>query len=176
MRRTYGSPMTSANGPWIIESTKKKMIGSKAEYPVTLDDHFLTITPLTRLSKLNGGRGDKRITLSSIQAVQLHPPTRFLVGFIEFTILGAAERQSPLGKRRFEAVKNENAITFSKQDAEAFTWLRDAVLARIANRDRPVPEVSSVVDELTRLCDLYERGVLSEDEFRAAKARALDAC
>ncbi len=45
---------------------------------------------------------------------------------------------------------------------------------RRARASTPAPSASpNVVDELARLAELHERGVLSEEEFAAAKARVL---
>jgi hypothetical protein len=167
--------MTSAGQSYVIHSTLKNVFGRKPHLEVSLDDHFIVIRSLSQQARVSRGRGEKRIPINAIQAVQWHPPGKRLLGFIELTVAGGVERQSKFGSRTLDAARNENAITFSKADEPAFTWLRDTLLARISHSSvAPTVSHSSITTDLTRLADLRDRGALSDDEFQAQKARILN--
>lgn len=119
----------------------------------------------------HGLKGEKRIPFSSITAVQFRPAGKTLSGYIQFTILGAIE--SPTGI--WDATLDENTVMFTSEHQERFDELRQLVESRIA----AMPEVSaavaggSVADELAKLADLRDRGVLSDSEFATEKGRLL---
>lgn len=109
-----------------------------------------------------GIQGDKSIPLSSITAIQFKPAGSFLGGLIQFTILGGREFRGGM----LEATKDENAVIFDLTQQPAFEKLRDAIEAA---RFRTPQHSQSTVDDLLKLAELLEKGLLTRDEFDQKK-------
>lgn len=140
---------------------------------VELLDNSLVIRRKGVLSALNQGlKGEKRIPYSSITSVQFKE-VGFTTGYIQFGVLGGRESRAGV----WDAVKDENTVLFTKEASNDFRRLRDLVEERI--RGGPAAQSStpqiSVTEELTRLADLRDRGVLTDEEFQEQKRRLLDA-
>ena len=58
------------------------------------------------------GKGEKRIPLASITAVQWKPAGPIMSGFIQFTIPGGNEVRSRYGSQTRDAGKDENTVIF----------------------------------------------------------------
>lgn len=125
------------------------------------------------VSKLNHAfKGEKRIPYSSISAVQFRAAGLLTTGFIQFTILGGNENRGAL----LSAVSDENTVLFQRGEQQtAFSKLRAMVEESIreARAPRPAARTSSVGEDLTKLADLLDRGILTETEFAEQKARVL---
>lgn len=128
------------------------------------------------LSFLNQGlKGEKRIPYSSIRSVQFKD-AGFTTGYIQFGVSGGIE--GPGGV--FNAVTDENTVLFTKDAAAEFKRLRNVVEAKVAEaasggRPRVASAgATSVGEELTRLADLRDRGVLTDDEFEQQKRILLE--
>jgi hypothetical protein len=67
---------------------------------VHFDCRFVTIERCGFLARAYVGKGEKRIPVSSIQAVQWEPPGALVNGYIEFTVLGGNETRSQWVPRR----------------------------------------------------------------------------
>lgn len=117
-----------------------------------------------------GLKGEKRIPFSSITSVQFKEPG-ITTGYIQFGIMGGMESRGGV----FDATTDENTVLFLAKALKEFRQLRDIVDSRIGRpaQATPAPAASSVSfsEELTRLADLRDRGVLTEDEFAEEKAR-----
>ena len=117
-------------------------------------------------------KGEKRIPYASISAVQFRPAGLFTVGYIQFTVLGGTEDRGAL----FNAAKDENSVLFERgQQDKDFRKLRAMVEEACEEYRNPVvsaPKVS-LADELTKLADLKDRGVLTDIEFSEHKASLL---
>ncbi|MFD9063283.1 DUF4429 domain-containing protein [Kitasatospora purpeofusca] len=145
---------------------------------VGFDGEYVTITRKGFLARTSVGKGEKRIHISQITAVQWKPPGMLVNGFIQFTVPGGNERRSGFGLQTSGAVKDENSVIVTKNQAPAFEELRTAVEDAIANLHRPAPTTAtatsgSLADELGKLQLLAESGVLTPDELAVAKARLL---
>jgi hypothetical protein len=136
---------------------------------VRFDGQTVTLLPTV-------GNGKKSIPLSSIIAVQWKPAGRATKGFIQFTVPGDTESRSRSGSQTTNAVADENSVVFTRSQAKDFEQLRDAVQVAIdASHAMPPSEQwgSSVGDELLKLVDLRDAGMLDESEFAAQKAKLL---
>jgi len=130
----------------------------------------------------NRSKVDKRIPVGSITSVQWSPPrglNGFILGNITFTIPG--ENFIPQqGVKIGKGVVNPNAVNFKKPAAKDFEVVRDAINAAIekGSEDSNTPVVPqnpvSVGDELKKLADLRDSGILTETEFDAQKAKLLE--
>lgn len=145
---------------------------------VSFDGSWVTITRKGMLARATVGKGEKRIPISLIAAVQWKPPGPLVRGFIAFTVPGGNESRSRFGHQTTDAAKDENAVVISSGQKEEFEALRAAVEAAISAHHAPpvlsqVRASASVGDELAKLVALRDQGVLNGEEFDAAKARLL---
>jgi hypothetical protein len=111
---------------------------------VSFDGQFITITRNgwlararadTAMGRLFGDKGEKRIPVQSITAVQWKPANIMSNGFIQFTLAGGIERTGRFRKARKEAVTDENSVVFLVgRQAAAFEQVRNAVEQAIAAR------------------------------------------
>ncbi|MFE2228634.1 DUF4429 domain-containing protein [Streptomyces kronopolitis] len=144
---------------------------------VQFDGQYLTITRKGFLARATVGKGEKRLHISQITAVQWKPAGAFVNGFIQFTVPGGNERRSAFGSQTSSAAHDENSIVFTKQQQSEFEKLRQALDQSISVQHAPrmavAPGAASVADELTKLAALRDQGVLSPAEFEQQKARLL---
>lgn len=142
---------------------------------VQFDGTFVTITRSGFLARSTIGKGEKRIPLASITAVQWKQPGALVNGYIAFTLAGGNEKQARSGSQTIDAGKDENAVIVTKKQAPAFEQLRSEIEGAIAARHAPAaPAVAaSGADEVARLAQLHAAGHLTDAEYSAAKAKAL---
>ncbi|MEV6567520.1 DUF4429 domain-containing protein [Streptomyces kronopolitis] len=143
---------------------------------VQFDGQYVTITRKGFLARATVGKGEKRLHISQITAVQWKPAGAFVNGFIQFTVPGGTERRSAFGSQTSSAAHDENSIVFTKQQQAEFEQLRTALDQSIAAQHAPrIPTApsTSVADELTKLAALRDQGVLSPTEFEQQKSRML---
>lgn len=135
------------------------------------DGQYVTITRNGFLARATHGRGDKKIPLTAISAVQWKP-AGLTNGFIQLSI-GGADRQAAKGGRTMNAAKDENSVVFTKKQQPQFEALRAALEQAIASQHASATPAASVADELAKLAELHRQGVLSDEEFAAQKQRLL---
>lgn len=141
-----------------------------------LHQDFLIIKPkgiggfLTR-----GLQGEKRIPLRAINAVQLKE-AGMTTGYLQFTITGGNESRAGA----IDAVYDENSFVFGgfmdgKNDEKnkKAKEIRDYI-ENFNRSDSPTnKEQPSMAAQIKELKDLHEAGVLTAEEFAAAKAKLL---
>lgn len=133
-----------------------------------LGDGFVTIKRTGFMARSTHGGGEVRIPVDALAAVEWRAPSRITNGYIAFVPTGGKSHQKRVGSKAIDAAKDPNAVTLQHRhsaDAEAF---RDAV-----DRARAGGGSSSSLDDVERLVSLHAAGHLSDDEFTAAKAKAL---
>lgn len=144
---------------------------------VVWDGDFVTIRRTGFNARMSVGKGEKRLPLSSITAVQWKPAGALVNGFIQFTVPGGNESRSRAGSQTTNAVKDENSVVFIKKQMPAFEELRAAIEQAIADRGRPAapaaPAAPDHLQQLKQLGELRDAGILSEQEFEAKKAEIL---
>jgi hypothetical protein len=151
------------------------------EFTETTADLYLYKDVLVLRPKGIGGfltkglQGEKRIPLKSIAAIQVKE-AGILTGYIQFTIAGGNES---IGGA-MEAIYDENSFMFGglfdgendKKNEKAHE-----IQKRIELYEGPVktaePQSSSLVEQIEKLKELSDSGVLSDEEFMAAKAKLL---
>jgi hypothetical protein len=123
------------------------------------------------------GKGEKRLQISQIAAIQWKPAGLMVSGFIQLTVPGGIERRSLWGNRTLDALVDENSVAFPKKQQPYFEKLRAALDEGIAAQHAVQPPDAaapkSVADELEKLAQLRERGILTDAEFQEQKARLL---
>src|SRR4051794_16805435 len=102
---------------------------------VTFDGSWVTITRKGVLGRTSVGKGEKRISIGAITAVQWKPPGMVMNGFLAFSLAGANEKQSRFGTQTSDAIKDENAVIVRKGQEKEFLALRTAIEDAIACRD-----------------------------------------
>ncbi|MEU4996568.1 DUF4429 domain-containing protein [Streptomyces sp. NPDC021622] len=143
---------------------------------IEFDGEYVTITRKGFLTRGGVGKGHKRLHVSQIAAVQWKPAGPLVNGFIQFTVPGGIERRSQFGNQSLRAAQDENSVMFTKKQQPEFEELRVALDEAIATQHgtHSVPATpASIADELSKLAQLREQGVLSPEEFEAQKAKLL---
>ena len=74
-----------------------------------------------------GFKGNKKIALKQISAIQFKPAGIFTNGYIQFSFLGGSESKSGL----MMAVHDENTIMFTKVQQEAFEKIKEKIESEI---------------------------------------------
>jgi hypothetical protein len=123
-------------------------------------------------SMLSKQKISSELLLSSINTVTFQEATTFLPGFV---LLGSIDSKS----LNFQDVKfDPNAILFGKKYNEDYIKLRDEVKNRININDvkshTTIQNSSSDLDELQKLANLKEKGIISQEEFDKKKAQILN--
>ncbi|MGW5331829.1 DUF4429 domain-containing protein [Streptomyces bauhiniae] len=144
---------------------------------VQFDGQYVTIARKGFRARATVGKGEKRLHISQITAIQWKPAGALVNGFIQFTVPGGNERRSAFGSQTSSAVHDENSVVFTKQQQSEFEKLRaaidQAIVAQHAHQAPAATGPASLADELTKLAALRDQGVLSTTEFEQQKARLL---
>lgn len=137
---------------------------------ITVSGDWLTIER-KGLGRLGHSKGDRRISLASITAVQMRPAGTFANGFIRFSVPGSPELRGGLQN----ATKDENAVIFTKKQAADFEQLRkvveDYLSARAAGASAPA--APDIAEQIRKLGELRDQKLLTDEEFEAKKAELL---
>lgn len=126
------------------------------------------------MSFLNhGSKGDKEIFIKNITAIQMKKPG-FTSGFIQFSVSG--EKGSKGGV--FDAVKDENSIIIGPSEYPEFIKAKELIESYINRSNQPIPQKTaelsySIADELIKLGNLRDNGILTEEEFQHQKKKIL---
>ena len=130
----------------------------------------VTITPKGAMGLLTKGiQGTKTIPYFSISAIQFKK-SGLTSGYLQFTIPGGNESRAGV----FAAASDENSFMFVRQNDLAIE-IKEYIEGRIQELRKPQASSSSIVaDEIQKLADMRAKGILSEEEFQAAKRRLLE--
>lgn len=142
--------------------------GAPGSGTLTIDDTSVMIKRTRMQSIGTQARGEKRIPIASIGAVQWRDASNMTSGYIQFTIAGAVERSGGA----FKAASDENSVLFTKKQQPEFEALRAHVEARLG-RSLVAASSASVAEQLTQLAQLHAQGLLTADEFVAQKVKLL---
>ena len=133
----------------------------------------VTITPKGVLGFLNKGiQGKKEIPFASIVAVQFKEAGYVFSGYLQFTIPGGNESRGGI----LAAAKDENTFMFAHKKNNALAIeIKEYIDSAV--RESRTPQASaptaSLSDELQKLAKLKEQGILSDEEFQAAKKKLI---
>jgi len=108
------------------------------------------------------GKGEKEISMKNVTSVQLRKPSSFTVGYIQFGQEGYVQA----GGSQFDAVDDENSVTFTKDDLEKFEKVRDKV-RELTSEDVEIKQAEK--DPVETLKQRYAEGEISEEEFNKKK-------
>ena len=99
---------------------------------VTFDGQFVIITREGLLARAAHGKGEKKIPIRSISAVQWKEPGALVNGFIQFTIIGGTEVTARHGNRTISAGNDKNSVVITKPQAAAMRAVKDEIEAALA--------------------------------------------
>jgi len=88
------------------------------------------------MARMTVGKGEKRIPVRAIAAIQLKP-AGMVRGFIQFTVPGGNEGRSRFGSQSVDAAKDENSVLFTFSQQPAFEQLRSAIEQAISGAPLP---------------------------------------
>lgn len=194
----YRGLATTSVGKMTLSSTAEKHINDFQEYfadpslnsvaagvvravgyngQVTVENDMLTISRKGMMATIvQGGKGEKRIPLRSVTAVQLRKPLAGTDGYIQFSILGAVDS----GGGFMRARGNENSVSFYGSQLPAFERVQQVVEEFIRTGGQSQQSVVStsapsvdVADQLAKFAELRDKGILTEDEFQEQKRKLL---
>lgn len=121
-----------------------------------------------------GAKGEKRILYNSIMAVEYKKATTIAPGFIQFSIPGADRMGGNLS-----AAADENSIIFDASKNQTTQQIVDYIERRRIEISKPqVIQVTQKqqtfsVDEIKKLKELLDMGIISQEEFAAKKKQIL---
>ncbi len=124
------------------------------------------------LAKTSQGffKGDKTIYLNQISGIQIKPGTSLTNGYIQFTLPGGRESKKGLS----EATQDENTILFTKKNNDIVSSIKDYIEEMLSKRSQPQVAPLSVADEIKKIKQLLDDGILSEEEFQTQKQKLLN--
>lgn len=116
--------------------------------------------------------GDKKFYYSDLTAVQFREPGWITDGYIEFEYPGA---RSGGGSG---AYSSENALAFGKEDLalmkKIYVYIDGKISEARLRRNNPVfASPTSSIDELKKLKEVLDAGIISQEEFEAKKKQIL---
>ncbi len=136
-------------------------------------DDRVTITPQGVLGLINkGAKGTKEIPFHSIIAVQIKQ-LGMLSGYLQFTISGGNESRGGI----LDATKDENTFMFrGSENNELAIKVKNYITSVVKEMRAPkvISTQANLADEIEKLAKLREQGILSEQEFQAAKAKLIN--
>jgi len=122
-----------------------------------------------------GVKGDKEILLSRASSIQFKKPSTFTKGYIQIGFGGGNENKGGL----FDATKDENTIMFADKHTSAFETVKAEIERRMHEASKPSTAAQrpvggeSAADEIKKLAELHDQGLLSDEEFAAGKKKIL---
>jgi len=133
-----------------------------------LYEHKITIKRTGLANFLTKGlQGDKDIFLNQLTSIQFKPAGDFLSGYLRFGVLGGIETRGGMGA----VAADENAVMFSASQQPAFERIRAELEKKLG--ERAADNSVGSIDDLEKLAELRERGIITEEEFSAKKKQLL---
>ena len=143
------------------EEVKAHVFGTQCDPPTSksgkvagalavTDRRFLFVGKSIASKKVHG------IPLDTVTSVELNKGAMF--SHVQVTLAGSYEN-----------------FLVKYKEAEQFVQVAQSALASAHSGGTQVPAVASMADEIAKLADMHQQGLLSDEEFTAAKARLLGA-
>ena len=121
------------------------------------------------------GNTSKTLPMAHIMSVSVTPSTFWARGFIEFTVPGGKD-----SKNIEEALRNENALPLlaAGQNEEAMeikAYVEEQILKCANNKGGTtiVQQATSPAEELKKMKELLDMGIITQEEFDAKKKQLL---
>ena len=120
----------------------------------------------------SGLNGERMINISTLTGIQMKPGGLFSPGYILFWYAGS----KPFVGGIFAATQDPDAFIFGQELNEQVAEFKAKVEKIMQDYRQTVPAVTvqeNLADELRKLAELKQQGILSEEEFDAAKRKLL---
>ena len=120
------------------------------------------------LAKMTQGffKGDKEIYIKQLSGIQVKMGTSLTNGYIQFTLAGGNENTKGL----LNATQDENSLVFSKKDNKTVNLIKGKIEDFMSAGSNPkISDASSAVDEIKKFKELFDAGILTEEEFNKLK-------
>lgn len=123
-----------------------------------------------------GGRGESRYPISAVTGAEYKPGV--ITTIFTLVVSGGIQRNDGKNNRKGDPL----SVQGGAKSREGFQAMRDRILQAVAERDQqrfapPVvqqaPASAGLGDQLAKLGELRQQGLLTDAEFVAAKARLL---
>ena len=140
-----------------------------------LTENSIIIKRTGLMSKLQFGSSDKEIPLRSLTAVQFKETSFWSnLGYIQLIYPGSVEKQVRILDG---ASSDENTVLFKKSQENAFKAIKQE-LNNIITKGFQVASISqnssnSDLNDLEKLADLKNKGIITEEEFNTKKKQIL---
>lgn len=117
-----------------------------------------------------GIKGDKTIYYNDLTAVQFKK-AGWTAGHIQFSLLGGKESVGGV----FAASSDENTITFNSNENDAAEKMVAYIQEKIKEARQPkvATAATSSADEIMKLKNLLDMGIITQEEFDAKKKQLL---
>ena len=156
-------------GKEILDGGKRVVLTFKSngKYNVEVTHGAIKVTQKGALNMINRGLvGTKTFSINRLSGIQLKDPG-MTTGYLQFILIGSGEGKGGV----FNAVKDENTITFGKKEKNLAHELKEYVDYMIENPQSQ--SVHSELDDLHKLKALLDEGVITEEEFKTKKKQIL---
>lgn len=145
---------------------------------ISFDGHFVTIQHIG-MQRGVIGKGIKRFPITAISNIHIKPAGWIVPGYMQITAVGSNEIKSQFGRQSWDALSDENAVSFDQPEEPDFLNLRDAIEAAQRDLHAPkpaapaMPPQENIMDQLQKLGGPRDAGILTGAEFNAKKAELL---
>lgn len=127
------------------------------------------------LAKMTYGlfKGEKTIYIKRISGIQIKEGSLLSNGYIQFTLSGGVEIKTGI----MAATQDENTVMFKKQDNVLVRDIKSYIenkMNEIVSGTSTGGASSSIADEILKLKNLFDQGILTQAEFKGKKRKLLD--
>lgn len=134
---------------------------------VVIEGDLMTLIPRGVINLFNKGlSGEKTYRIKDIVSVQIKKP-RLTNGYIQFGIVGDSSHKQGI----YSAVGDENTVMFSQKYYQDMLELKSYIESY--KEPSSASYKTSVSEELERVHNLFNKGIINQDELNSAKAKIL---
>ena len=119
----------------------------------------------------HGLKGDKEILIKHISSIQFKKHDFATRGYIQFAFIGGTESKRGI----FDATHDENSIMFDRNQEKDFYEIKEMIESKILESQGLIQNKpkDSNLNELEKLAELMDKGIITEEEFQAKKKQIL---
>lgn len=119
---------------------------------------------------MHGLKGEKTIPIKNITAVQLKKPG-MTVGYLQFSQHGMLEDEGGL----INSFSDENSVTLRQSEYEQALEIKNYIEDFQRTQDGKSVAGTSDADELKKFKELFDEGIITEEEYENKKRQILNA-
>lgn len=156
----------------VTENSPFKYILNGVNGRLTVYENKIELSHKGALGVLSHGfSGDKTIPIKAIQTVQMKEGGALVNGYLQFGMFGAIDKQGGIDG----AINDENAIVFTAGNNKLAKEIKAFIEEKIYNSSSNQPIVNNVssADEILKLKQLLDSGVITQEEFDKKKSQLL---